>query len=160
MPTTISLAEALFAGAKEVFETMIFMSLEQCADGGASPAADGLLGTITFRGGLEGCVGICFSSACAKSVAVNMLGMEPGAEISESEIYDAVGEVTNMIMGSFKARIIESVGDVQVSIPSVICGNRLDTVMLDGQERVCVPVMLDEHVALLSLLSKRKSSRQ
>ena len=158
MTTTISLADALFAGAKEVFETMIFMSLEPCPDGGAAPAADGLLGTITFRGGLEGCVGICCSSECAKSIAANMLGMEPGTEASESEIYDAIGEVTNMIMGSFKARIIESVGDVQVSIPSVIRGNSLNTVMLEGQERVCVPVMLDEHVAVLSLLSKRKSS--
>jgi chemotaxis protein CheX len=155
MTTTISLADALLAGAKEVFETMIFMSLEPCADAGAVVADDGLLGTITFRGGLEGCVGICCSSACAKSIAANMLGMEPGADMSESEIYDAIGEVTNMIMGSFKTRIIESVGDVQVSIPSVIRGNRLDTVMLEGQERVCVPVMLDEHVAVLSLLSKK-----
>jgi chemotaxis protein CheX len=160
MPTTISLADALFAGAKEVFETMIFMSLEQCSDAGATIADDGLLGTITFKGGLEGCVGICCSTACAKSIAANMLGMEPGVEASEPEIYDAIGEVANMVMGSFKARIIESVGDVQVSIPSVIRGNGLDTVMLDGQDRVCLPVMLDEHVAVLSLLSKRKRPGQ
>lgn len=155
MTTTIALADALFAGAKEVFETMIFMSLEPCADAGAAVADEGLLGTITFKGGLEGCVGICCSSACAKSVAANMLGMEPGAELSESEVCDAIGEVTNMIMGSFKTRIIESVGDVQVSIPSVVRGNSLNTVTLEGQERVCVPVMLDEHVATLSLLSKK-----
>jgi chemotaxis protein CheX len=160
MTTTVSLGDALLAGAKEVFETMIFMSLEQCSDAGAAPANEGLLGTITFRGNIEGCVGICCSSACARSVAANMLGMEPGAEMSESEIYDAIGEVTNMIMGSFKARIIESVGDVQVSIPSVIRGTRLDNVMLEGQERVCVPVMLDEHVAVLSLLSRKRSSGQ
>jgi len=159
MTITISLADALFAGAKEVFETMIFMSLEKCADD-VVPANDCLLGTITFKGGLEGCVGICCSSACAKSVAANMLGMESESEMSESEIYDAIGEVTNMIMGSFKARIIESVGEVQVSIPSVIRGNNLDAVILEGQERVCVPVMLDEHVAVLSLLSKRKSPGQ
>jgi chemotaxis protein CheX len=155
MATTISLADSLLAGAKEVFETMIFMSLEPCSDGAAVVADDGLLGTITFKGSLEGCVGICCSLACAKSVAANMLGMEPGAELSESEVCDAIGEVANMIMGSFKTRIIESVGDVQVSIPSVICGNRLDTMMLEGQERVYIPVMLDEHVAVLSLLSKK-----
>jgi hypothetical protein len=42
----------------------------------------------------------------------------------------------------------------------VVRGNSLNTVMLDGQERVYMPVMLDEHVVVLSLLSKIKSSNQ
>jgi chemotaxis protein CheX len=107
---------------------------------------------------LEGCLGVCCSTACAKSIAANMLGMEPGVEVSDSEVHDAIGEVTNMVMGSFKARVIEQSGDIQVSIPSVVRGTRLDTVLIGGEERISLPVLLDEHVVLLSLLSKRKSS--
>ena len=158
MPATTSLREALFAGAKEVFETMIFMSLEPCADAVTLPVAESILGTVTFKGGLEGCMGICCTMACAEDIARNMLGIEPSTELSRTEIYDAIGEVSNMIMGSLKTRIIENAGDIQVSIPSVVSGNHLDTVILEGQDRICVPAFLDEHIMMLSLLSKRKNS--
>jgi chemotaxis protein CheX len=160
MNATISLNEALFGGAKEVFETMIFMSLERCTESSAAPQGNCLLGTMTFTGGLQGCLGICCSEECAKNIAMNMLGLGPDAEISTSEINDAMGEVTNMITGSFKTRIIESVGDVQVSIPSVVRGRSIDTVLIGGEERISLPVLLDENVVLLSLLSKRRSCDQ
>jgi chemotaxis protein CheX len=160
MPATFSLSDSLFAGAKEVFETMIFMSLEQCSDSSEAPQGDCLIGTITFTGDLEGCVGVCCSMACATAIAANMLGTEPGVEISEGEVRDALGEVVNMVMGSFKARIIDNVGAVQVSIPTVVQGLALNTVPIGKEDRVSMPVMLDEHVVQLSLLSRRHASCQ
>lgn len=82
MPATTSLREALFAGAKEVFETMIFMPLEPCADAVTLPVAESILGTVTFKGGLEGCMGICCTMACAGRHRTKYAGYrtEHGAE--------------------------------------------------------------------------------
>jgi chemotaxis protein CheX len=156
MISTIPLADSLYDGAKEVFETMIFMSLEKPVDE-VTLGGDCLLGTITFKGGIEGCLAVCLGQDCAKSIAINMLGLDPGAELSKSEISDAVGEVANMVMGSFKARILTDFKSVEVSIPSVIQGTQLETMIIDGQNSLKVPVMIDEFGAKLILQYKLTS---
>jgi chemotaxis protein CheX len=156
MISTIPLADMLYDGAKEVFETMIFMSLEKPTEE-VVLGEDCLLGTITFRGGIEGCLAVCLGQDCAKSIAVNMIGLDPGAELSRSEISDAVGEVANMVMGSFKSRILQEFKNVEVSIPSVIQGSKLETMIIDGQNSLKVPVMIDEFGAKLILQYKYTS---
>ena len=145
-------AEALLEGAREVFETMMFMTLEECHEPGLEIEGSTLLGSITFQGTVEGCLAICCNVDCAKSIAVNMLGMEPGEEISEEEVADAMGEVANMVMGALKSRILESVGDVQVSIPSVISGNELVSTLGENSEKISMMVNIDEMLAKFELL--------
>ncbi|OHB54264.1 MAG: hypothetical protein A2Y12_18520 [Planctomycetes bacterium GWF2_42_9] len=154
--TTVEFSEFLIEGAKEVFETMIFMSIEKSADATA-PLGDNILGTITFTGDVQGCVGICCSKNCATSIAANMMGLDDPSALSQEEIADAVGEVANMVMGSFKARLLPTYNTIDVSIPSVVSGVNLDTMLVDGQNRAVVPVMIDEHQARLMLLTKAKS---
>ncbi len=59
MVEEMCLSKALLEGAKEVFETMIFMDLEECTDDDRQIEGDALMGTITFKKSLEGCLGIC-----------------------------------------------------------------------------------------------------
>jgi hypothetical protein len=63
MITTMSLRDSLLDSAKEVFETMAFMALEEVADEQEGPGLENetLLGTITFKGDLE----VCWPSAAA-----------------------------------------------------------------------------------------------
>lgn len=125
MVTTVSLKDAMLDGAKEVFETMAFMALEEVDD--ASVCCDDvtLLGSITFKGSLEGCLGIRCGLECARTIAANMLGTDPSGELSESDITDAVGEIANMVMGAIKSRIQDQVGSMEVSIPSVVQGREM-----------------------------------
>jgi chemotaxis protein CheX len=145
-------ADMLLDGAREVFETMMFMTLEECHVPSLQVEDPTLLGSITFKGSVEGCLAICFNIDCAKSIAVNMLGMEPDEELSEEDVADAIGEVVNMVMGALKSRIMESVGDVQVSIPSVISGNELVSTLGENSERVSMMVKIDEMLAKIDLL--------
>ena len=84
MITVVSLKDALLESAREVFETMVFTALEPVGEGttdpGASPGvADAahdldkpetcLLGSITFKGQLEGCLGVCCGEPCARTIA-------------------------------------------------------------------------------------------
>jgi hypothetical protein len=55
MATTVAFRDVVFASAKEVFESMVFMPLEESSDTSLNPEAVTLLATITFTGPLEGC---------------------------------------------------------------------------------------------------------
>jgi hypothetical protein len=101
MLSTIALSDILLASAKEVFETMIFMDISDVSESDSKLEGETLLGSITFMNGVKGCLTICSDMDCAKTIALNMLGMEPDSAISKEEICDAIGEVTNMVMSRF-----------------------------------------------------------
>ncbi|MCK5175709.1 MAG: chemotaxis protein CheX [Planctomycetes bacterium] len=144
-------ADALLDGAKEVFETMMFMTVEPCDEAGHVIGGSALLGSITFTGDIEGCLTVCCSYDCAKTIAVNMLGAED-EELSEDEVVDAVGEVANMLLGSLKSRIAETAGEIQVSIPSVVSGTELVNSLGEGAAEISQVVNIDEETARFTLL--------
>lgn len=165
MVEEVCLNEALIAGATEVFETMIFMDIRQStqqdlaaregSQDGTKPHINGdtFLGSITFTGEMEGCLGICCSTPCAKAIAQNMLGMTQTDELNETDISDAIGEVANMVLGSFKSRVQNTVGNLNVSIPTVIKGRSLDARVGENTSRTVINVNIaDEYAAELSLL--------
>jgi len=158
MMTTTTLRESVLEGAKEVFETMIFMALEEIEDQAWEMEDVTLLGTITFKGSLEGCLSICCGMNCARTIAANMLGMEPDEEISEDDINDAVGEVANMVMGAVKARIQDEVRNVEVSIPSVVQGMELKNSLGERASGLVINASLEaEHNIRFSLLYREKN---
>jgi chemotaxis protein CheX len=145
--------ETMLAGAKEVFETMIFMDIQETCDPQQHIEDDSLIGSITFKGKIEGCLAISCNTTCAKTIATNMLGLSPTDTISEGEICDAVGEVTNMVMGSIKSRIESQTGELQVSIPTVVMGRNLQNSLGDGTSKVVVKVnTAEECLIVFSLL--------
>ena len=148
----LCLDELLLESAEEIFETMIFMDMEKSESQGT--AIDGLsvLGSISFKGSLEGCLCIYCTDECTKAIAMNMLGLETTEDISEEDISDAIGEVCNMTMGSLKKRLIDSVGSLDLSIPTVVSGNGIKSSAIDNERKISVNVNIDEHAAELSLL--------
>lgn len=144
MVTTVSLKEALLDSAREVFETMVFMALDDSGDDSTSLGETSLLGTITFKGSLEGCLGVCCDNPCARTIAANMLGMMSPDEVSENDVSDAMGEIANMVMGAVKARIQNDVGSIEVSIPSVVQGRELKNSLGEGSGKVKVRVNIEE----------------
>ena len=145
-------AEALLDGAREVFETMMFMTIDDNVEPDTQIQGEALLGSITFKGGIEGCLAISCNMECAKTIAINMLGMEPGEEVDEDETADAMGEVANMVMGALKARILETVVELNVSIPSVVTGTKLVSSLGEGSVKTDMMVSIDEMPAKFSLL--------
>ncbi|MBP7052410.1 MAG: chemotaxis protein CheX [Phycisphaerae bacterium] len=144
MMTTVSLKDALLDSAREVFETMVFMAMEEASEDTTSLGDTTLLGSITFKGHLEGCLGVCCDETCARTIASNMLGMLSPEEVSENDISDAMGEIANMVMGAVKARIQGEVGTVEVSIPSVVQGRELKNSLGEGSGQVKVRVSIEE----------------
>ena len=144
MATTTSLKDRVLDSAKEVFETMVFMALEEVTGPPAEIEDVTLLGTITFKGPLEGCLGICCGLNCARTIAANMLGMDPSEAISDDDVNDAIGEVANMVMGAVKARLQDEIGNVEVSIPSVVQGLELKNSLGERATELVVNANLEE----------------
>lgn len=148
---------ALLEGAKEIFETMIFIDIEESNEPEQKIQGDALLGSITFKGDIEGCLTICCNVPCARTIAANMIGMDPSEEISEEEVCDAIGEVTNMVMGSVKSRIQDNTGELQVSIPTVVVGQKLANRLGDGTSRILLKVDTEDEYVIEFLFLYRKS---
>jgi len=113
--------QLLIQAAQEIFETMVFMSIEASDQGAVQTADDSLLGTISFVGDIEGCFDFRCEKGCAKAVAAGMLGLESGDELTDEDTHDATGEIVNMIMGSIKAAG-GTFGQLQISVPTVFVG--------------------------------------
>jgi len=143
----VCFSAALLEGAQEVFSTMVFMDIEESSDPDQQIEGDSLMGSITFNNGIEGCLAIRCSVPSARAIAADMLGLDGPDELSEDEVCDALGEITNMVMGSVKSRIQTETGEVMVSIPTVIRGQKLASSMGDGASKIVVKVDAeDEHI--------------
>ncbi|HSV27562.1 MAG TPA: chemotaxis protein CheX [Sedimentisphaerales bacterium] len=145
MNTQLCFEETLLEAAKEVLEMSAFMEVEVYTEGNAAIEGDSILGTLTFKGAMEGCLAIRCSVNCARNMAIAMLGMDPTESLSQSEIADSLGEVTNMVLGSFKARIQATIGNIEVSIPSVVMGQRLEGSLGEGASRAVINVVTAEN---------------
>jgi chemotaxis protein CheX len=153
MITTVSLKEALLDSAREVFETMVFMALEESGPDTVNVEEPALLGTITFKGHLEGCLGICCGQAGARAIATSMLGMGSSDELGDNDVSDAIGEIANMVLGAVKSRIQNECGAIEVSIPCVVQGRELHNRLGEGATQVRIRVSIEEeYLADLSLL--------
>jgi CheY-specific phosphatase CheX len=104
---------------------MVFMNIQPCEKDTVQIGDDAVLGTISFMGDIEGCFDFRCDMACAKAVAMGMLGMESVDELSAEDANDAIGEIVNMVMGSIKAGDT-AFSQVQVSIPTVIVGKEIE----------------------------------
>jgi len=152
MVTAVSIKDILLDSAKEVFETMVFMSLEE-TDTTLDPAEVTLLGSITFMGEIEGTMTICCGMNGSQTIAANMLCMDSPDEVADADVSDAFGEICNMVLGSVKTRLQDDVPNMQISIPSVIQGRELFPRPNEGMARVDATVKLaEEHLVAFSLL--------
>lgn len=154
----VCLNQLLLDSVKEIFETMIFMDVLENEQPDEAVSGDAVLSSITFKGDLEGCLGICCETACAQTITMNMLGFDSIDGIAEADVCDAVGEVANMVMGSLKKRLHDTYSNLELSIPLVIHGRQLKNTLGEGTQEICVEVKIeDQYPARLSLLYREKS---
>jgi chemotaxis protein CheX len=156
----VSLKDAMVDGAKEVFETMAFMALEEVNDAADCCLDVTLLGTITFKGGIEGVLGICCGMECARCIAANMLGTDPSGQLSENDVNDAIGEVANRVMGAIKSRVQDQVGCMEVSIPSVVQGRQMRHSLGETAQEIDAIVSIEEEYSARFSLLYREAEQE
>lgn len=107
---------------REIFSSMVGMELSPASRqiDAVSVFRDSVTAMVGLAGVYNGLISISTPGGVARTIASNMLGMEI-TEI-DADVIDALGEIANMIGGSFKHHFVKDGHEVRLSTPSVITG--------------------------------------
>jgi chemotaxis protein CheX len=133
---------------REVFEIMLASQLSLSPDGKTIDGA-ALTGMVGLAGAACGVLSIRCSFATANKIAAKMLGQD--AADSDETIVDALGEVCNMVAGSFKAKVPGMADGCMLSVPSVISGTSYELHALANGVRCEVNVIFEEELVEVAL---------
>ena len=97
------ISEALAAGAEQVLETMVFMTVLSHSETVPEQALP-VCACLEFRGEPSGSFGVNLSEGAARVITANFLGDEPEA-VSPAQIAEVICELSNMICGAILTRI-------------------------------------------------------
>ena len=117
--SNVSWQRSLEECARDVFQIMLGSGFQ--IDGEPAPAAFSLSAVVGFAGQIRGLLTLRCSHASALSIAARMLGIAPA--LAEPEMDDALGELSNMIGGSFKTKLEQDGFQCMISVPTVISGS-------------------------------------
>lgn len=133
----------LATAAEEVFETMILKPLVRLPPGGGdhSSRGSGVEASVAFAGHRRGIVSIHTSIDAARDIAGAMLGMP--AESVNGEMPDAMGEVANMVAGTFRNKLAASEPPSNIAVPTVTMGSDFTTRYCHAVRRAECPFEMD-----------------
>ena len=135
---------------------MVSLPIEKTdEDEGELDSSVSLICTITFTGSLLGVFAIRCSIGTAEKIARAMLMSKPDNILNESKICDALGEITNIILGGVKARMNNTISDIQISIPSIIKGLEIRPSM--GKKAAKVSLITKTNGEIMKLIMMYKS---
>src|SRR5215475_6002821 len=129
----------LIESTKEVFETMVFQLLgsQTPIEGEALRPRSNVVGTVAFAGERSGIVAFYSTTSAANVIAGAMLGI-PSEEVN-GEMPDAIGEITNMIAGTFRTKMAANGPRWAISIPTVTIGSDFYTKYVSDVKRILCP---------------------
>ncbi len=103
---------------REVFDIMLGYKLEPLA--GEDPPAPEFTAIVGLAGHLCGVLSLRCDAKSANLMASKMLGVDP--KQADEHMWDALGEVCNMIAGNFKNKLTGMGEGCMLSVPTVITG--------------------------------------
>jgi chemotaxis protein CheX len=151
-----TLLKTLISATEEVFETMVFVPIAVEPGPAVSPPGPHahVVATIAFAGHRNGFVSFRASIDSANEIAGAMLGM-PTDRVN-GEMPDAIGEIANMIAGSFRTKMAAVEPAWTITCPSVTVGSDFSTRYPTGASHEKVSFRMGERsIAVELILSHR-----
>jgi chemotaxis protein CheX len=164
MPPTVSIdtsfIDELTAATRDVFKTMVFQDVEVASPptaGEALKPGSNVVGTVAFAGRTAGLVVFYSTLDTAQIITASMLGIEPASV--NGELHDAIGELTNMIAGSFRTRMAHARGETwAISVPTVTVGSDFYTKYVSDVQRVLCPFRMKQAELFVELIVTRSAT--
>ena len=139
------LSQQLMRDVKDIFGTMVgledLLHLPIQIDP-VTNFTDCISSLVGFAGTYNGLVSLHMPSDLAIRATSCMLGMEV-AEVND-DVNDAMGEIANMIAGSFKQHLSTSGMDIHISTPSVIRGKEYVITLGSNPAQIAVRFATDD----------------
>jgi chemotaxis protein CheX len=130
---------------QEVFDLMLASPLEVPSQPPPEAGLD-ITSMVGLAGQLCGVLTVRCSTKTAGRMASRMLGVE--AEKAGQEMWDAVGEICNMVAGNFKNKIAGLGDGCMLSVPTVITGGEYTLHAMVDEELRTVLLFEGEPVVL------------
>ncbi|MBI9087750.1 MAG: chemotaxis protein CheX [Desulfobacterium sp.] len=140
----VKLINPFINATSNVLETMAFVSVEAGAPylKKDNVAKGDVTGVIGLTGVANGTISVTFQETCILDIVSNMFGEK--MEELNSEIADAVGELTNMISGQARKEL-EELGKVfKAAIPTVVTGKNHSISHYTDGPRIAIPFFVGE----------------
>jgi chemotaxis protein CheX len=111
---------------REIFSTMVGAEISEVSTrvDAATTFSDSVTAMVGLAGVFNGMINLHVSKRLAIHFASSMLGMT--IEDIDDDVIDALGEIANMLGGSFKHHFVLEGHEVKLSIPSVITGDQYE----------------------------------
>jgi chemotaxis protein CheX len=117
------LDELVRTAVREVFETMLSLDLEpQPAGTSIQNTEPHVVGAVGFIGRPNGIVYVYATANFARDITNALLGLAETDATSDEMVNDAMGELTNMIVGHIKSRLADRGMPCALTIPSIVRG--------------------------------------
>jgi chemotaxis protein CheX len=157
------LAAVMHEAAAEVFSTMLNQAATldtPIVRQSIEILNDGVVSLIGITGEWVGSGVLSCSSDCARWMSSQFL-MSEYEEVND-EVLDAIGEITNMIVGNFKNKVAEQTGPLAMSVPAVVHGQNMHTTTRGGtKEWIAFPVTCQgNYLELLVQLRPKPATRR
>ena len=147
----------LRSATTDVFERMVFKQVEPLALLDAQPPRrerSHVVASVGFAGVRNGAVAFSADTDAAQAIAGAMLGMPP-AEVN-GEMPDAIGEIANMIAGTFRTQMANVGSPCTITMPTVTVGSDFITRYVDQVSRVVCPFDMDGRTIYVELVLNSK----
>ena len=143
--------DIVFAAADEVFSSMLASQIA-LADAPVERDGlpyDGVLSVVGMTGKWVGSGFLICSGPTAALLASRFLMTEMSSV--DDEVLDAIGEITNMIVGSVKNGLEERLGAMQLSVPTVLYGLNIRAHLMKSQLRSSITCRGDDWEIVLRI---------
>lgn len=173
MPTIDQISETVFRdtinrAVQEVFKTMlgrtaILHTTSDVANANGTPwehpvQIDGqqVVGTVGFIGDISGLIYLYLTVEFASEIAGCMLSMSPTelADAGHEVVNDAVGELTNMTVGTFKNQLADKGFPCRLTIPSILRGSNFSIEPVSSATRRIYRFSIGPSLLVVDLLMK------
>ncbi|WP_348261391.1 chemotaxis protein CheX [Telmatobacter sp. DSM 110680] len=137
--------ENMHHSVREVFETMLGVQcrLEEGVKSipGVKDAVS-VTAVVGFGGILSGACVIRCDALAACTIAARMAGME--FETVDDIVKDAIGEICNMLAGTWKSKVPDLAANCGLSVPAVITGSDYNLHVQSPEFRICQSYAFDD----------------
>ncbi len=133
--------------SREVFEIMLASKLQKTEI--PPPGILEFTGMVGLAGRLCGVLSLRCDSQSASAMAAKMLGI-PALEVGE-QVWDAIGEIANMIAGNFKNKLAGMGDSCMLSVPTVITGSNYSCHSLADSGKIEVQFLFEDMPVVVEL---------
>ena len=145
---THELVSAVRSATHKVFETMLNLPLEdrdpyEKIESDPPETGDGIEALVGIAGTWSGTGRICCSPQFACNIAGALLMTEYPA--MNEEVFDAMAELANIVVGNVKTHFEETLGPLDLSIPMIVYGRHYKSRSIGAFRWIVTPFVSGAH---------------